>query len=109
MEGNNEETKKGSKQRSWVWQHVEIKQIGGDNRAVCCISDCKWNIMAKCSSGLTGAIANHLLSHEVYPPNNNQPTNKNRFDSKLANYYLIKFIVTGFLPFLIVENEAFKK
>ena len=106
--------KNRSKNRSWVWQHAEYREVENivtkmvEKRACCRVENCKWSILATSSSGITGAIANHLLLHDVRSPKKQQ-NKKNPIDKDLANYYLLKFIITGFLPFVIVENEAFKQ
>lgn len=98
----------------WTSGYAVIKKVkndknGFENRAVCCSSNCKWSLLAKSSSGLTGSIARHLREkHEILPPNSENKTRK-PIDHDRADNLLLKFIITGFLSFLIVENEAFAK
>lgn len=118
---NNEIQTETLKVKSWVWNgYAEKRKIENEktmileDRAVCCMPNCNWSILAKTSSGLTGAISKHLYKkHGVNPPNKFEATTiltqTITINNDRANKLLLKFIITGLLPFLIVENEAFIK
>lgn len=120
-ESDNNEIHTETKVKSWVWNgYAEKRKIENEktmaleDRAVCCMPNCNWSILAKTSSGLTGAISKHLYKkHGVNPPNKFEATTtwtqKSTINNDRANKLLLKFIITGLLPFLIVENEAFIK
>ena len=51
-------------------------------------------------------------AHDLYRPLNEQSTeNCSTLKDKhaLLNSFLLQFIITGFLPFVVVENEWFKR
>ena len=68
---------------------------------------CDW----KLSFNGTKQVGNHLKNrHLLNPPKKTTPEkNDLNINKELANEFLLKFIITGFLPFLIVENAEFKK
>lgn len=99
--------------RSWVWSpnHAVIVTEKNDRGEIvkktsrCTL--CPWKV----SFNGTKQVANHLRKkHNLDAPKKATPENtRPNVNIDAANEFLLRFIITGFLPFIIVQNEDFKK
>lgn len=98
--------------RSWVWlpNHAQIvieRNDRGEMKKTSKCSLCNWEV----SFNGTKQVANHLRkSHNLDAPKKaTSEKSSPNVNKDLANEFLLRFIITGFLPFIIVENQEFKK
>ena len=113
VEGENDGDVNVESGRSWVWSpnHAEIVTERNDRGEIvkktsrCTL--CTWKV----SFNGTKQVANHLRKkHNLEAPKKPTPENtRPNVNIDAANEFLLRFIITGFLPFIIVENEDFKK
>jgi hypothetical protein len=101
--------KKTRSNSSPVWEYATIIEVNGVKSIKCqsCDYSLKW-----CNS--TASMANHLrdkhlkvVDRPLTTPKRGDDDQIKRNRVKLAHIFLLKFLITSFLPFRVVENKYF--